>query len=233
MVQRKDTLCYTEFVRGKYDIKNIKYISKLLANMTKYEQDNIRVNDFDALWDSMWVNNTNNMRKEYNNSISKFKTLHSGYKIKSNNDVIDVSLDMLITNDCLKETEWEFPKGRRKINEKDVVCALREFEEESAIKSSLLLVDDYSKQYEEVFIGKNKLRYRNIFYLASYTKNNIHDIFYDKLNSDQIKEIKDVKWFEYDTVCEKIFNKVEKLELFKRINSQIIKAKNISVSIIK
>ena len=30
MVQRKDSLCYTEFIRGKYDVKNIKYIRKLL-----------------------------------------------------------------------------------------------------------------------------------------------------------------------------------------------------------
>ena len=72
MVQRKDSLCYTEFIRGKYDIKNISYVSKLLKNMTKTEQENVKNNDFDYLWNSMWINNTNNMRKEYNISATKF-----------------------------------------------------------------------------------------------------------------------------------------------------------------
>lgn len=228
MVQRKDSLCYTEFIRGKYDIKNISYVSKLLKNMTKTEQENVKNNDFDYLWNSMWINNTNNMRKEYNISATKFKSLKNGYKIKANGLIIDITLDLLIPTEYLYETEWEFPKGRRKINEKDIHCALREFEEESGINKTLLCIEENSKQYEEIFVGNNKLRYRNIFYLASYCKNNIHDIFYDANNFDQIKEIKDVQWFDYKQACEKIKNKIEKLELFKRIHSQISKTKNIS-----
>lgn len=228
MVQRKDSLCYTEFIRGKYDIKNIKYIAKLFRNMTLVEQENIRHNNFDTLWNTMWVNNTNSMRKEYNISSNKFKTLKKGYKIKANNVVIDITLDTFITeNEHLIETEWEFPKGRRKINEKDITCALREFEEESAINKNYLTIEDNFKQYEETFIGNNKLRYRNIFYVASYNKDNIKDIFYNEQNMDQIKEIKDVRWFDFDGISEKIKSKVEKYELFKRIHYQIIKTKNI------
>lgn len=228
MVQRKDSLCYTEFIRGKYDIKNIRYISKLLKNMTKEEQARILENNFDYLWNNMWINNTNNMRKEYTISSNKFKTLKNGYKIKSYGTIIDITLDYLMNDQSLTETEWEFPKGRRKINEKDIHCALREFEEESAICKNLLIIEENYKQYEEIFIGNNQLRYRNIFYLASYLKSNIHDDFYNTTNQDQIKEIKDVKWFDYDTVCEKIKTKIEKLELFKRIHNQITKTKNMS-----
>lgn len=228
MVQRKDSLCYTEFIRGKYDIKNIRYISKLLKNMTKMEQQRIRDNDFDYLWGSMWINNTNNMRKEYNISCAKFKSLKTGYKIKANGLIIDINLDVLLPEEHMCETEWEFPKGRRKINEKDISCALREFEEESGINKTLVSIEDNGKQYEEIFIGNNKLRYRNIFYLASYCKNNIQDKFYNEHNYDQIKEIRDVRWFTYEDVCEKIQCKIEKLELFKRIHAQIIKTKNIS-----
>ena len=228
MVQRKDSLCYTEFIRGKYDIKNISYIAKLLKNMTKNEQEKLKNNDFDYLWNAMWINNTNNMRKEYNISATKFKSLKNGYKIKANGLIIDINLGLLISTEHLFETEWEFPKGRRKINEKDINCALREFEEESGINKTLLCIEENCKQYEEIFIGNNKLRYRNIFYLASYAKNNINDIFYDLKNCDQIKEIKDVQWFDYDTICAKIQNKIEKLELFKRIHFQILKTKNMS-----
>lgn len=229
MVQRKDSLCYTEFIRGKYDVKNIKYIRKLLENMTSIEHEKIKNNDFDYLWSSMWINNSNNMLKEYVNSQNKFKQIKNGYQLRSKDDVIiDVNLKMLLgSNRTMNENEWEFPKGRRKINEKDINCASREFEEESGINKSSIVLEDNCKQYEEIFIGKNNLRYRNIFYLAMYSKNNLDDVFFKQSNVDQVKEIKDVQWYDYNQVCTKIKNKIEKLELFKRIHSQILKTKNI------
>ena len=228
MVQRKDSLCYTEFIRGKYDIKNIRYLAKLFSKMTKYEHNRILTNDFDSLWNGMWVDNTNNMRKEYQISQSKFNKLKNGYRVRSNNEIIDVDVSSMILKFHTEEPEWEFPKGRRKINEKDLVCALREFEEETSISRKLVNIEDTTKQYEEIFIGTNNLRYRNIFYLAMYTKNNVHDIFFNSANADQIKEIKDVRWLKYDGVMEKIKSKIEKQEIFKRLHSQIMKTKNIN-----
>ena len=37
MIQRKDSLCYIEFIRGKYDTYNIKYIQILIDKCTKEE----------------------------------------------------------------------------------------------------------------------------------------------------------------------------------------------------
>ena len=37
MVQRKHSMAFTEFVRGKYDIENIEYIKKKSVESTKYE----------------------------------------------------------------------------------------------------------------------------------------------------------------------------------------------------
>jgi len=226
MVQRKDSLCFTEFIRGKYDIKNIKYILKLISNMTLDEQKRLIEHDFDHLWSEMWVNNTNNMKKEYNVSKNKFNKLKTGYKVKSNDEILFIDLNYFISkNQYILESEWEFPKGRRKLHETDLHCALREFEEETNIRKSLVLIDDCSKQYEELFIGKNKLRYRNIFYLGTYIKENIFDNFFDKNNSDQIKEIQDVKWLEFNDVCVKIKDKIEKVELFKRLHQYVLKTK--------
>lgn len=228
MIQRKDSLCYTEFIRGKYDLKNLKYLSNLLSNMTMKERSKIKQHDFDYLWKDMWVNNTNNLKKEYNSSNTKFNKLKSGYYIKSGESVVNISLDLLLNElPYLDETEWEFPKGRRKINEKDIHCALREFEEETNISRKFVFVEDTTKQYEEIFIGKNKLRYRNIFYIAQYLKNNVFDVFYDKQNLDQIKEIADVMFMTYEEVNDKIRTKPEKLELFTRIHGHLIKSKNI------
>lgn len=230
MVQRKDSLCYTEFIRGKYDIKNIKYIAKLVNNMTEQEKVRLSTCTFDKLWNNLWINNMNNMRKEYNTSVQKFKMLKNGFLIKSKGEVLKINMEYFTSSDThIAENEWEFPKGRRKINERDISCALREFEEESGISKSSIVVDDGQKQYEEIFVGNNRLRYRNIYYMASYTMDNLQDDFFKSTNLDQVKEIKDVKWMDFDNVCSKINKKIEKLELFKRIHYQIIKTKNVQL----
>ena len=230
MVQRKDSLCYTEFIRGKYDIKNIKYIAKLVDNMTEPEKVRLSTWTFDKLWNNLWINNMNNMRKEYNTSAQKFKMLKNGFLLKSNCVVLKIDINHYTRSESrLAETEWEFPKGRRKINERDINCALREFEEESGISRNAIVVDDGQKQYEEIFVGNNRLRYRNIYYMASYTLDNIYDDFFKTTNMDQVKEIKDVKWLDFENVCKKINQKVEKLELFKRIHYQIMKTKNVQL----
>ena len=38
MIQRKDSLSFMEFIRGKYDIKNVDYIQQLLKDMTTEER---------------------------------------------------------------------------------------------------------------------------------------------------------------------------------------------------
>ena len=47
MIQRKDTLCYVEFIRGKYEIENKDYIIKLFERMTHHERELIRQNTFE------------------------------------------------------------------------------------------------------------------------------------------------------------------------------------------
>ena len=227
MVQRKDSLCYTEFMRGKYDLKNISYIKKLFTYMTDYEKNNILNIDFDVLWKKLWIHNSDKMKKEYTGSKMNFMRLKKGYKLKTNDNILDINLEYFIDKTpYLHETEWEFPKGRRKLNESDISCALREFEEETGISKKLVMIDDVNKQYEEIFIGKNRMRYRNIFYLGQYTKNNLEDIFFDINNIDQVKEIKDVKWFNINIIHEKIMNNMDKLELFNRVHNQIRKSNN-------
>lgn len=230
MVQRKDTLCYTEFVRGKYDIKNISYIKKLFSHMTPKEKHNILENDFETVWKQLWVNNTNNLKKEHNVSKLKFNKLKEGYNIKSQNVISHVDMKHFAEDSShIEEQEWEFPKGRRKLNESDITCALREFEEETTLSRRNLIISDLNKQYEEIFIGKNKLRYRNVFYLATQPRS-VHSTnapLFDSSNYDQIKEIKDVQWMDYEQVVSKISKQVEKLELFRRVHNQIKKHLNI------
>jgi ADP-ribose pyrophosphatase YjhB (NUDIX family) len=222
MIQRKDSLCYTEIIRGKYDLHNLNYILKLFSNITLFEKNNLLHNSFEELWNMMWINSNGSIRKDFSTSRNKFNLLKKGYCLhtKLPSSIIHVNLKYLVYNSSsIKEPEWEFPKGRRKLHETDSSCALREFEEETSISKKDIIIDETKKRYEEVYIGKNKLRYKNIFYLAMYAKSNLEKPFFSMNNKEQIKEIKDVKWFDEDGVNNKIENKVEKLEIFKRLNS--------------
>ena len=50
MIQRKDSLCYIEIIRGKYDIYDTKKIRILLDRITNEELNNIKNENFDVLW---------------------------------------------------------------------------------------------------------------------------------------------------------------------------------------
>jgi ADP-ribose pyrophosphatase YjhB (NUDIX family) len=221
MVQRKDSLCYTEIIRGKYDLKNINYLTKLFNFTTEDEKKKMLNTSFEDLWESLWVNNTTCLRREFVFSRNRFNILKNGYKLRNStlNSMTTVDMSYMVENSIsISEPEWEFPKGRRKPYESDTSCALREFEEESSISRDDIILEDDFKIYEELFIGKNKLRYKNVFYLARYVKNNIHDMFFNKNNHEQIKEIRDAAWFDEAGVELKIEGRVEKKELFNRIN---------------
>ena len=225
MIQRKDSLCYVEFVRGNYQIGNKKYITKMFERMTKEEHTYLRSNSFDTIWKELW----NDSKKKSNmmkNTKSKFNMLSTGYNILQKDNVpIPMSLDIVVDNSsCLKEQEWEFPKGRRKLGEKDHHCALREFCEESNLYYKDVLMTDVSKYYEEVYLSINKVRYRNIFFIGKYTNPSENECHFDETNSVQTKEVRDVKWLSYDEICDKLqARNKEKYEMFKIVHDAVKK----------
>lgn len=225
MIQRKDTLCYTEFIRGKYNIENISYISGMFSRMTKDEQNNIRQKNFDYLWSKLWLCN-NRSNADYASSKRKFEQLKIGFTMKTlegEYKIINLQ-EMLPTNkEHLKEREWEFPKGRRKLNEEDLNCAVREFKEETGIDEKDIEVIHHVKPYESIYQGTNKLRYKSVFFLSKYTSN-VDNVCVNKNNITQIKEVKDVRWFSTECVLNKLkVGPIEKIELFTRINVFLLK----------
>ena len=54
MIRRKDSMSFTEFMRGKYEPENIDYVSRLVKNMTLKEQANVASEPFETLWRSLW-----------------------------------------------------------------------------------------------------------------------------------------------------------------------------------
>jgi len=229
MIQKKDTISYTEFLRGKYEINNLQYMKLLLGMMTKEEKDKLLNRNFNDLWKLLWSHgseNGNRFQKEYNKSLNKFNKLKMGFYMSLKDKSIQfINLEVLIANsgEALPEQEWEFPKGRRKLCESDLSCALREFEEEVGIGQKIVIHDTF-KQFEETFTGSNGIRYRNIYYIAQYV-GDASSVRFDATNAQQAKEVRDVRWFSYEEALARVRHSTnhEKRELFKRVNSLVHK----------
>ena len=54
MINRKDSLCYIDFIRGKYKGNDLKYIDKLFSRMSNNEIENIKNKTFEELWKTLW-----------------------------------------------------------------------------------------------------------------------------------------------------------------------------------
>jgi len=236
MVQRKDSLSFVEFLRGKYDVNNTQYLLRLFTNMTEEERSRIANNDFDTLWKDMWCKSSvheqnKNFNKEYNESKERFDTLKKGVYINSaTRGLYFFDINYILQNSASEfdETEWGFPKGRRNINEDDVHCALREFREETGINFRNIKVSHDIKPLEEVFSGTNKVRYRHIYYIAKYHTMAFmdNDLPTPTISPNNI-EIKNIQWFNYNEAQNKIRTmNVERRELFKRINMIVMRMIN-------
>lgn len=229
MVQRKDSLAYVEFVRGKYNLNVKSYVLELLCLMTEEERQNIVCKPFDVIWQEMWCkkicDENRNFGKEYKDAFEKFSTLKKGYYIKDNNNDIEFfNLQQAYDNTKprFEETEWGFPKGRRNINEDDISCALREFKEETGVSPKYLhLCTNYIKPFDEVFSGSNKVRYKHVYYIARMTTE-FTSFTVNPNNKQQCKEIRNIQWFTYEEAQAKLrtYN-IERKELLKRLHNLI------------
>lgn len=201
MIQRRNSLCYIEFLRGKYDINNLDYIRNLIEKFSIEERDKInsdRFDSFDSLWADLWsLNNTDvsiksYLKKDYDNGKYKFN------KIKS------IIFNLLKeVNVAYETTEWEFPKGRRNKNETNEHTAKREFREETGyLDNDYTLINNILPIREE-YRSNNNIRYRNTYnvgYLVNHEK--IPVVCED--NELQVTEISDIKWLSKNEALDKI-----------------------------
>lgn len=197
MINRKKSLCYIEFIRGKYNPHNIDYVKILIDKFTNSEKNNILNKSFDELWKDLWLLEDLDEKYKNNFEISKKKF---NYLKNTNN------LDNLISNSKSKyeETEWEFPKGRKNNNEKNMNCAIRECEEETNFNPSDYELLINVTPLNEFYVGENKIKYRHIYYIAEL-KNYDKKLILDK-NINQSIEIYDMKWLNKKECLNKLRN---------------------------
>jgi ADP-ribose pyrophosphatase YjhB (NUDIX family) len=215
MVQRKKTLGYVEFIRGRFILDDYKTIHSLFIQMTKEEIQKISDNNFDDLWRDLWSNNdkkSRNYQLEYELSKKKF------YALLGRDDK---NLHYLCENikPIWEFAEWGFPKGRRNIHENNLECAKREFAEETGFKNNDYMILKNIGLFEELFHGTNGIYYKLLYYLAKFNSSKA-------INSQIIShsdEISNIKWFSYEDITKVIRDcHIEKKHVIERVNKYIL-----------
>jgi 8-oxo-dGTP pyrophosphatase MutT (NUDIX family) len=212
MLRRKDSFGFIDFIRGKYSPHNIFQIQQLVDQMSISEKKKLLEETYEFLWQEMWCNTLNYQYKnEEQISYKKFELIKTGIEINSKK----INLEDIIKNSNTQwlETEWEFPKGRRNNKEKDLECALREFEEETGISQNYISVIENVFPFEEIFIGSNHKAYKHKYFIAYMNDIDIN------LHNFQTSEVSKLEWKNIDQCLESIrpYN-LEKKNLILNIN---------------
>ena len=202
MVQRKDSLCYIEFIRGKYDVYNLPYIQTLVDKFSQGEKEKVLYNSFDELWKTLWVLDeividTLKFRSDYLKGKDKFEKLRQGFTYHKSGDTFDLAEFVRRSATDYPGSEWEFPKGRRNTGETNKECAIREFREETNYDSSDYTLFTNMAPLDEEYMGENRVKYKHVYYVG-YLTNLEKEVYVDSENPDQVSEIKDIKWLTKD-----------------------------------
>jgi 8-oxo-dGTP pyrophosphatase MutT (NUDIX family) len=213
MIKRKHSLGFVEFMRGKYPVNNYEYLINIFNEMTIYEREKISTSTFAELWSYLWGEQIGiQYRGEEKTSCEKYDILQIG--IEQHKKKYNLETILSESNSEWIDPEWGFPKGRRNYQEKDLNCALREFEEETGyVKTDIHLVQNIIP-YEEIFTGSNMKSYKHKYFVCHI------DPHVKPTNIFQETEVSDVKWMSYED-CKIIIRpyNLEKLAILKKLNT--------------
>jgi 8-oxo-dGTP pyrophosphatase MutT (NUDIX family) len=217
LIRRKHSLGFIDFMRGKYPLYDKNYLNNIINEMTSDEKQLLLTKEFDYLWEYIWGKNTNmQYRVEEKNSKNKFNSLQLGINL---NNRIEYNLKSLIEDSLTnwEETEWGFPKGRRNYLEKDLQCALREFEEETGYNKNDLNILLNIQPYEEIFTGSNYKSYKHKYYIGEINSDtHIKNVSFDEIQNYEVSKI---GWYTYEESCNLIrpYN-LERLSILEKVN---------------
>tara|TARA_B100000965_G_scaffold81362_1_gene65063 strand:+ start:2385 stop:3188 length:804 start_codon:yes stop_codon:yes gene_type:complete len=213
LIRRKDSLAFVDFMRGKYNLEDKNYVIKLFEKMTVSERKFIFDNEFEVLWSHLWGTNiTNQYKSEEKNSKHKFKQLKSGYIINNEKYNLEDILNLCTQN--YEEPEWGFPKGRRNYQERDIICGLREFEEETGYDKNELTNITNILPLEETFTGSNYKSYKHKYFLGYINNTN------EPTKQFQLFEISKIEWVSLDKAHNYIRDyNIEKKNILLQLNN--------------
>jgi ADP-ribose pyrophosphatase YjhB (NUDIX family) len=210
MICRRNSLGYTDFIRGKYSTKNIKHICNLIDEMTITEKQNLLEKNFNVLWNQLWGTHYSESSIEEINAEEKFNTMKQGILVDNKYITLrELIHESKTTWEC---PEWGFPKGRRNSYESELNCALREYEEETGYDKHAIKIIKNVLPYEEIFMGSNYKSYIHKYFLGKSDELVIKHSF-------QETEVSDMKWVTYEEAIQMIrpYN-VERLQILQYIH---------------
>jgi len=195
MVQRKYSLGFSTFMKGKWTVEGRDRLLWMFNQMTKQELLNLLEKSkseegFDKLWDEFWIK-----RKDDKRNYDKEKLLlkEKFYKLVNNKGWnLELYCNTYINNN--NSPEWGFPKGRRDYCESNKKCAFREFSEETDVKNIVPL--EKLQAITEDLIGTDDDRYRHIYYIGICDNDIEVSLNPDKLESHKF-EIGNIGWFSH------------------------------------
>ena len=212
MIQRKHSVGFVDFVRGKYVLHNKVQIISLLAVMTETEHLRLVNDDFSEMWGEMWGGTEDLAARE------KLEHLRKG---------VMTNYNVYTLGDCIKEAisirkwtqnDWGFPKGRKNFNESDMSCAVREFNEETGINDTFLSIITNIVPYEEIFTGSNFKSYKHKYYLA-YIENGETSV---NLAGFQKEEVGNMEWKTFPAALSSIRDyHVERKDILRNVDMVI------------
>lgn len=214
MIQRKDTMGYVDFLRGKYpdESKRDEYLKIYIEEMTLTERENLISKQFEELWRDLWVNHSSKTyNEEYITAMEKYKQLN----------IIEL-LNNYKSN--YTYSEFSLPKGRKNMKESNIECAEREFHEETGYNKSHYNHTTFDPIIED-FTGTNGVKYKHIYYIVKM-KQDIPPPLIDEKNILQIGEVKNIGWFNVNECLSLIrpYDKEKKniiKDIFEKINKTI------------
>lgn len=195
LIQRRDSLSFIEFIRGKYSFANKQYLQRLFQSMTIKEHEKLLTMPFNQLWQSVWGSTSLTHRSDYDHSEAHFNEFQG----ESGTGIVQ----FIAENPTIwTEPEWGFPKGRRNPHETDITCAMREFWEEANIGRGKYQLISNIRPLTETFIGSNNIHYCHKYYIALC--NSGVEVALDHTNLHMAREIGDIKWLTFEEALQKI-----------------------------
>lgn len=219
LIQRRDSLGYVEFLRGKYRLDAPDYILLLINGMTAEERQRLIQHGFDKLWETLWNNqNTRQYRNEYEIARKQFDTL------KNTGDIGGKLLHTFIeqASTVWSTPEWGFPKGRRALHEPEIACATREFQEETGLQKGILHMCTGVEPYIEHYVGTNGISYKQVYFIAACHKDTEASL--QTSNRVMTREVGNIGWFPYEEALDHLRStNVEKRAMFMKLHADIQK----------
>jgi 8-oxo-dGTP pyrophosphatase MutT (NUDIX family) len=219
MIRRKDSFGYIDFIYGKYNPNNLHQVQQKIDEMSIEEKKRLLSLSFDDLWKELWGQPINNVSSIYKNeafkSKKKFELLLNG--INQNGKIITLKHLIENSNTSWIDTEWEFPKGRKNYQEKDLDCALREFQEETGYDKKYLQNINNILPFEEIFTGSNYKSYKHKYFIALMDYKDS-----EKNVSFEPTEVSKMEWKTYEDAVLSIRSyNLEKKQLIKSIHNML------------